>query len=72
MEPPSGQMSDAKRPLRLIRLAEVKYRTGLSTPTIYRRIRAGTFPKSYRIGASIVAWSEAEVDAWIKSALTRQ
>jgi prophage regulatory protein len=71
MEPPSGQMPDAKRPLRLIRLAEVKYRTGLSTPTIYRRIRAGTFPKSYRIGASIVAWSEAEVDAWICSALRR-
>ena len=71
MEPPSGQMPDAKRPLRLIRLAEVKYRTGLSTTTIYRRIRAGTFPKSYRIGASIVAWSEVEVEAWIKSALTR-
>ncbi|MGD9471183.1 MAG: helix-turn-helix transcriptional regulator [Novosphingobium sp.] len=52
-------------------MAEVKYGTGLSTPTIYRRIRAGTFPKSYRIGASIVAWSEAEVEAWICSALRR-
>ena len=54
---------------RLIRLKEVKFRTGLSVPTIYRRMKAGTFPKSHSLGGPIVAWSEAEVDEWIASAL---
>jgi prophage regulatory protein len=57
------------KPLRLIRLAEVKRRTGVSTSTIYRWMRAGKFPSSHRIGGYIAAWSEAEIDAWIASAL---
>ena len=53
---------------RLIRLKEVKFRTGLSVPTIYRRMKAGTFPKSHSLGGPIVAWSEDEIDAWIAAA----
>lgn len=51
--------------LRLIRIKEVKFRTGLSVPTIYRRMTVGTFPKSHSLGGSIVAWSEREVEDWI-------
>ena len=56
--------------IRLIRLKEVKVRTGLSTATIYRRMKAGTFPKSHSLGGSIVAWSQGEVDAWIAAAVS--
>lgn len=40
MEKIDGSKPDGGRQLRLIRLQEVKYRTGLSTPMIYRRMRA--------------------------------
>jgi prophage regulatory protein len=56
-------------PLRLIRLAEVKRRTGMSRSTIYRWMRADKFPRSHCIGGYIAAWSEAEIDAWIDAAL---
>lgn len=57
------------KPPRLIRMKEVKVRTGLSAPTIYRRMKVGTFPKSHRVCPSIVAWSEEEVEDWIDSVL---
>ncbi|WP_294390330.1 AlpA family phage regulatory protein [uncultured Sphingomonas sp.] len=49
----------------LLRLAEVKKRTGLSRTTIYRRAGAGTFPKATPISAGLVAWYESDVEAWI-------
>ena len=52
---------------RLICIAEVRQKTTLSTSSIYAKIRAGTFPKSRRIGQQSVAWLESEVDAWIDS-----
>jgi prophage regulatory protein len=55
--------------LRLIRIKEVKFRTGLSVPTIYRRMAAGTFPKSHSLGGSIVAWSERDIEDWIAGVL---
>jgi len=59
----------AAKPLRLIRLAEVKRRTGLSTSTIYRWMKVGKFPRSRRVGEFIAAWSEAEIEKWIDTAL---
>lgn len=50
---------------RLLRVPEVMQRTGLSRPTIYRWMVAGTFPKAIPIGASAVGWVESEIDAWI-------
>lgn len=57
-------------PLRLLRLAEVKRRTGMSTSTIYRWMKAGTFPRSHSFG-HVAVWSEADVDAWIEGVLER-
>ncbi|KTT70181.1 helix-turn-helix transcriptional regulator [Sphingomonas sanguinis] len=50
---------------RLIRMAEVKHRTGLSRATIYRREAAGTFPMRVKIGANSVAWYESDIDRWV-------
>lgn len=50
---------------RLLRLPDVKSRTGLSRSTIYTYISAGEFPKGIRLGARCVAWVESEIDGWI-------
>lgn len=71
MEIQSQPKSEISKPLRLIRLAEVKRRTGMSTSTLYRWMRAGKFPRSYSLGGYIAAWSEPEVEAWILEAVQR-
>lgn len=55
----------------LIRLPEVMEMTGLKRTTIYRRVKAGTFPQSVGIGDSDarsapIAWPLDEVQAWIE------
>ncbi|MBA2933917.1 AlpA family phage regulatory protein [Sphingomonas sp. CGMCC 1.13654] len=50
---------------RLLRLPDVLDRTGLSTPTIYRRQADGTFPTSVRIGANAVAWYESDINEFV-------
>lgn len=59
------EISIPGKPMRLIRLAEVKRRTGVSTSTIYRWMNEGKFPRSHKIGDFIAAWSESEVEDWI-------
>lgn len=53
------------RPIRLIRIKEVQYRTGLGRSTIYRWMAEERFPKPVRLGNHAVAWAEARIDAWI-------
>jgi prophage regulatory protein len=36
-----------------------------SKPTLWRKERAGTFPKRVPIGAARYAYVEAEIDAWV-------
>lgn len=54
---------------RLIRLPEVKSRTGLSTSDLYRRVEAGTFPRQIKLGVKAVAWIETEVQEWIEKTI---
>ncbi|WP_038719114.1 AlpA family transcriptional regulator [Burkholderia pseudomallei] len=49
----------------LLRLADVKARTGLSRTTIYRFIADGRFPRNFPIGARAVAWLESDITQWI-------
>lgn len=50
---------------RLVRIAEVVQITGLQKSSIYAAMKAGTFPKSVKIGPRAVAWPLAHVQAWI-------
>jgi len=52
---------------RLLRLRDVKQKTGLGSSTIYRRIADGTFPAPRSLGPNTVRWLQSEIDAWIKS-----
>ncbi|MEZ8743400.1 MULTISPECIES: helix-turn-helix transcriptional regulator [unclassified Vibrio] len=49
-------MSQQLIPISIIRLPEVMRITGLSRPTIYRRIAEGTFPKRVSLGERAVGF----------------
>ena len=50
----------------ILRLTEVKNRTGLSTSTIYLRISNQAFPSAVSLGGRAVGWIEKEIDSWIE------
>ena len=50
----------------LLRLPEVRQRTGLSTNSVYRLAATGDFPNPIKIGPRASAWVEEEIDLWIK------
>lgn len=55
----------------LLRLPEVKRRTGISRSLIYRMINEGTFPQKIPImGSRTVAWSSTDIDRWINERIT--
>ena len=49
----------------LLSFAQVQARVGLSHSEIYRRVRAGTFPKPLKLGPRCVRWRSSEIDSWI-------
>jgi len=61
---PAAAVADRRKD-RLIRLPEVRHRTGLSTATIYRKMEEGSFPKQRKLSVKVVAWYEGDVDAWV-------
>lgn len=59
--------SVTNNPTRLIRLAEVRRLTSLSTTEIYRRLAEDRFPRQIRLGARSVVWLESSIHAWIEA-----
>lgn len=55
----------------LLRMTQVKARTGLSRSTIYLRIKAGEFPAQVSLGPRAVGWLEAEIERWIEIQVER-
>lgn len=53
------------RPERLLRIRQVQDRVPLGRATIYKRMKANTFPKPVELGGGIVAWRESEIESWI-------
>jgi prophage regulatory protein len=49
----------------ILRLPEVKSRTGLSRSTIYLMMAEGAFPSSISLGARAVGWLESEIENWL-------
>ncbi len=50
---------------KILRLPEVKARTGLSRSTVYLRISNGIFPKPVSLGGRAIGWVESDVNDWI-------
>lgn len=59
------QPTTAYTPLSLCDIHEVSRRTTLSSTTIWRAVKAGTFPQPVRVSKNRVAWESRQVDAWI-------
>lgn len=49
----------------ILRLPDVKARTGLSRSTIYLRVSQGTFPTPINLGPRAVGWIETEIEDWL-------
>ena len=54
-------------PSRMLRFPEVIERTGLSRTTIWRRVRAKTFPAPIQLGANSIGWPESVIIEWVES-----
>jgi prophage regulatory protein len=50
---------------KIMRLPEVKSRTGLSRSSIYLRISKREFPASISLGDRAVGWLEADIEQWL-------
>jgi prophage regulatory protein len=50
---------------RLLTLREVIEVTRLAKPTLYRMMKAGTFPRQIHLATQRVAWLRSEVLDWI-------
>jgi prophage regulatory protein len=49
---------------RLLDRRVVEERTSLDITTIYRRMKAGSFPQPVRVGRRRVAWRESDIAEW--------
>lgn len=56
----------------ILRLPEVKMRTGLPRSTIYLRMSQGTFPMPVSLGTRSVGWVESEIEEWIAGRITQR
>lgn len=54
-------------PDRILRIAAVLARTGLTRSTLYRKIQQGSFPKQVRIAARCAGWRESAINAWLQN-----
>lgn len=52
---------------RMLRAGEVLDRTGLSRTTIWRHVRAGTFPAPLQLGENSIGWPESVIEDWLAS-----
>lgn len=53
--------------IRILNLKQVREKTSLSRPTIWRMEREGRFPSRRQIASNRVGWVEEEVDAWLSA-----
>lgn len=51
----------------ILRLPDVKRRTGLSRASIYAYIKSKNFPAPILIGLRSVGWPADQVDEWVKN-----
>lgn len=52
---------------RALRIKQVQERVPYSRASIYRKMAAGQFPKSFALGDNAAAWDADEIDQWLAS-----
>lgn len=61
----STRTMDIASPTQLLKPAEVQRRTTLDRVTIWRKVRAGTFPQPLKISDNRIAWRESDIETFI-------
>lgn len=51
----------------ILRIKSCEARTGLSRSSIWKRVKAGTFPAPLELGPKARGWRESEVEEWLQS-----
>lgn len=49
---------------RMLKIGDVMAETSLSRQSIYRFMRAGTFPRAFKLSPQRVAWRQRDIEAW--------
>ena len=52
---------------RILRLPEVRIKTGRAAATIWKDVSDGAFPPPVRIGPRAVGWRNSELMAWVEA-----
>jgi len=50
-----------------IRQKQLLLQLPFSAPTLWRKVKSGTFPKPVKLGQNITAWRVEEVNQWIEA-----
>lgn len=60
--------------MQVLRLPQVRQRTGLGKTALYERIASGDFPQPFPLGdgARAVGWLSEDVDKWIATQAQRR
>lgn len=56
--------------IRLIRIKEVMYKTGIARSTVWHMVKKGTFPKPRKLSPRVTVWIESEIDEFIKKVIS--
>ena len=51
---------------RMLNTRDVVTRVGLHRSTIWKKVRAGTFPAPIQLAENKIGWPETEISDWIK------
>lgn len=54
-------------PSSILRIKAVMERTGLTRPTLYRKVAEGTFPRQIHISTNCIGWRESDVNEWLRN-----
>lgn len=64
--PPEGQNREQRRHgSRAVNKHEVLFALGISSPTLYRLIQKGLFPKPIKIGSKASRWLESDIQEYL-------
>lgn len=51
----------------ILRTTELLALIGVSRMTLWRWLKAGTFPQPIKLGTRAVGWRKAEVEEWVRN-----
>lgn len=63
---------DSHRDITFLKLPDVCKITGLSRSTVYKLIKAGTFPKQLKLTEHSSAWIASEIQGWADNVISKR